>query len=70
MRIEVLTANEHYSALMGCGKTLLAVVAIRKYCGSASARNPTANTAVGRVLRSQHSFSSDIRVNLRSFAVK
>jgi hypothetical protein len=41
----------------GCGKTLLAVIAIRKRCSSASWRNPTANTAGGRVLRSQHSFS-------------
>jgi hypothetical protein len=68
-----------------CGKTLLAIVASRKRCGSASWRNPTANTAMGRVLRSQHSFSSAflyprqsavsaektlIRVYWRSFAVK
>jgi hypothetical protein len=50
---------------MGCAKTLLAVVAIRKRCGSAFWRNPTANTALGRVLRSQHSFSSAIRVYSR-----
>jgi hypothetical protein len=31
---------------MGCGKTLLAVVAIRKRCSSAFWRNPTANTAL------------------------
>jgi len=29
----------------GCGKTLLAVVAIRKRCGNAFWRNPTAYTA-------------------------
>jgi len=29
----------------------------QKRCRSASARNPTANTALGRVLRQQHSFS-------------
>jgi hypothetical protein len=40
----------------GCGKTLLAVVASRKRCDSVSARNPTANMALGRVLRWQHSF--------------
>ena len=35
----------------GCGKTLLAVVAIRKRCRSAFWRNPTADTACGRVPR-------------------
>jgi hypothetical protein len=35
---------------------LPAVVAIRKRYRSAFWRNPTANTACGRVLRTQHSF--------------
>jgi adenosylhomocysteine nucleosidase len=43
----------------------LAVVASRKRCSSASWRNPTANTALGRVLRQQHGFSTAYS---RSFA--
>jgi hypothetical protein len=50
-----------------CGKTLLAVVATRKRCSSAFWRNPTANTACGRVLRWHHSFPA---AYLRLFAVK
>jgi hypothetical protein len=45
-------------------KRLLAVVAGRKHFGSAFWRNPTANTALGRMLRQQHSFSQQpISVN-------
>jgi hypothetical protein len=54
----------------GCGKQLWAVVAIRKRCSSAFWRDPTANTACGCVLRTQHSFPAAIRVYSRSFAVK
>jgi hypothetical protein len=56
------------TVLIGCGKQLLAVVASRKRCGSASVRNPTANTACGRVLRTQHSFQQPL--SLRALRVQ
>jgi hypothetical protein len=37
-------------------KNAVAVIAGRKHFGSAFWRNPTANTALGRVLHQQHGF--------------
>jgi hypothetical protein len=52
---------------MGCRKTLLAGVAIRKRCGSAFWRNPTANTALAVCCARSTVFRQpvDIRVNPR-----